>query len=144
MYKRQIEYSIEVCNTGNLTVKNVTVNDSMFGSWSVGDLAKGACNATTKTYTVSQDDICGGEIINTANASGVDYCNNSVQTLDDAEWIVQTEYNASLNIIKTANLSSANVGDVIEYTYTITNTGNVNLSNITLEDDRLGTINETE
>jgi len=41
-------------------------------------------------------------------------------------------------------LSSANVGDVIEYTYTITNTGNVNLSNITLEDDRLGTINETE
>jgi len=140
----EIEYTIEVCNTGNLTVKNVTVNDSMFGNWSVGDLGKGACNTTTKIYTVSQDDICEGGINNTANASGVDYCNNSVQTLEDAEWKVQTEYNASLNIIKTANLSSANVGDVIEYTYTITNTGNVNLSNITLEDDRLGTINETE
>jgi uncharacterized membrane protein len=67
-----------------------------------------------------------------------------VQTLKDAEWKVQTEYNASINIIKTANLSSANLGDVIEYTYTITNTGNVDLSNITLEDDRLGTINEAE
>jgi uncharacterized repeat protein (TIGR01451 family) len=136
-----IEYTIIVCNTGNLTIKNVTVLDSMFGSWDAGDLVKGACNSTTKTYTVTQDDVCSGWINNTAGANGVDYCGNFVETDADADWNVRTEHNASLSITKTADVNSpVGPGDVIEYAYVITNTGNVNLSNVTLEDDRLGPI----
>jgi hypothetical protein len=47
-----------------------------------------------------------------------------------------------LNISKSANLTLATVGDNITYTYTITNNAdNVTISNISLVDDKLGSIN---
>jgi len=50
----------------------------------------------------------------------------------------------SLSITKTADKTSASPGDTITYTYTITNTGNVTISNLSLEDDMLGEINLDE
>lgn len=45
-----------------------------------------------------------------------------------------------LSISKSADLTSAAVGDTITYTYTITNTDNVTIENISLVDDKIGTI----
>lgn len=47
---------------------------------------------------------------------------------------------ASLSVTKTPDKNPASLGDNITYTYTITNTGPVTVDNITLTDDKLGTI----
>jgi hypothetical protein len=45
-----------------------------------------------------------------------------------------------LSISKSADLTSAAVGDNITYTYTITNSGNITTDNLSLQDDKLGAI----
>jgi len=109
-------------------------------------LTPGQCQIVTPKplYTVTQDDVCDGWLNNTAIANGTDSCDEPVETDEAADSSIPADYTASINITKEANLSSAQLGDVIEYTYTVENTGNVNLSSIAVEDNRLGTINETE
>jgi len=48
-------------------------------------------------------------------------------------------YNASVNTGVIADRLTANIGETITYTYTITNTGNIRLANITLSDPIVGT-----
>src|SRR4030042_300309 len=45
-----------------------------------------------------------------------------------------------LSISKSANLTSAAVGDTITYTYTVSNSDNVTIENISLVDDKIGTV----
>jgi hypothetical protein len=54
--------------------------------------------------------------------------------------MVNAQEEAGLSLSKSANPTSATVGDTITYTYVITNTDNVTINNISLEDNRLGTI----
>lgn len=54
--------------------------------------------------------------------------------------MVVAEEEAGLAVTKSADRTSAVVGDTITYSYTIANTGNVTVSNLSLEDDRLGAI----
>jgi uncharacterized repeat protein (TIGR01451 family) len=57
-----------------------------------------------------------------------------------ADVTVTTPYTADLKITKEANVTTATVGDIIKYWYNVTNTGNVNLTGITVIDTRLGGI----
>ncbi|MEM2464327.1 MAG: SdrD B-like domain-containing protein [Candidatus Bathyarchaeia archaeon] len=50
----------------------------------------------------------------------------------------------SINIWKTANTTMAHVGDTIRYYYNVTNTGNVQLTNIRIDDNVTGTIDVTD
>lgn len=52
----------------------------------------------------------------------------------------QASQGASLSINKSAEPTSASLGDTITYTFTIANTGNVSVDNVTLKDDKLGEI----
>ena len=49
-----IEYTIKVCNTGNLTLNNVNVTDNRTGSYTIASIPKGACNETKALYTVPE------------------------------------------------------------------------------------------
>jgi len=51
---------------------------------------------------------------------------------------------AGLSISKSADLTSAAAGETITYTYTITNTDNFTIENISLQDDKLGAISLTD
>lgn len=55
-----------------------------------------------------------------------------------------TSQGASISIDKSADKNSAQLGDTITYTFTIANSGNVTISNLSLEDDMLGEINLDE
>jgi hypothetical protein len=46
----------------------------------------------------------------------------------------------ALGVTKTASSPSPSVGDTVVYTYIITNNSNVTLTNLTLNDDKLGSV----
>jgi len=148
-----IEYYIRVCNTGDITVYNVTVNDSLTGGpYNLGTLDPGDCANVTPDpkYTVTVGDVCGGWVNNTANAAGIDHCGYPVRTKANATLNVTASYDASINITKTANTSGpVSPNEEIEYTIRVCNTGNTTIYNLTIVDNRtgirdMGTLNVSE
>ncbi len=148
-----IEYYIRVCNTGDITVYNVTVNDSLTGGpYNLGTLDPGDCANVTPDpkYTVTVGDGCGGWVNNTANAAGIDHCGYPVRTKANATLNVTASYDASINITKTANTSGpVSPNEEIEYTIRVCNTGNTTIYNLTIVDNRtgirdMGTLNVSE
>ncbi|MCR9017364.1 DUF7507 domain-containing protein, partial [Aquiflexum gelatinilyticum] len=120
-----LNYTIVVTNTGNVTLSNVAVSDPLTGlNVSIPSLAPGAVESIPTSYTVTQSDIDAGKVDNTASAV-VGAVNVSA-----SESVTATQ-NPELSITKTATESNfAAVGDVLNYTIVVTNTGNVTLSNI--------------
>ncbi|MGZ4127955.1 MAG: DUF7507 domain-containing protein, partial [Actinomycetota bacterium] len=60
-------------------------------------------------------------------------------TSDEDSWVVDIIHPA-ITIVKTVNPTSGNPGDTVTYTYVVKNTGDVTLTNVTVTDDKLGTI----
>jgi hypothetical protein len=58
--------------------------------------------------------------------------------------MVAAQDEAGLSLSKSADLTSATVGETINYTYTISNSDNIAIENISLVDDKLGAISLTE
>jgi len=73
-----IQYTIKVCNDGNLPLTNINVVDTLTGTYTIGTLAAGACNTATKSYTVTAADVTSGSVVNTATATGTGPCGNTV------------------------------------------------------------------
>lgn len=75
--------------------------------------------------------------VNEAIVTGEDPSGNPVTDTDTARVEIMT---SSVSVVKEANVTTANVGDTVTYTYRVTNTGGGTLSDITLVDDKLGAI----
>ena len=154
-----LSYEFEVTNTGNTTIDNIVVSDAgpSFGgaagtntmsvmSCPMTSLAPGASTTCTATYVVSQADI--------DNASGDDSLATNIASvtgtppnlpelppvLDTLE--VPVDPMPMLTVEKTASAPSTvngdpnliDEGDIITYTYEVTNTGNVELTGVTVND----------
>ena len=141
-----ITYTITIDNTGSVTVSNIELTDSM-----MPDEAKPAAFElapaddpveVTYTYIVTQSDVDAGSRTNTASASGKDPKNNDVPAGPVTINVPMVDANAELTLDKTAVINDAagnektiaEVGDIITYTVTVDNTGNVTVSNINLTD----------
>src|SRR4029077_21095501 len=122
---------------GNVTLSNVTVNDTPpLDNFSCSPSQPATLNpgdsiTCTGTHTVTLADLNAGQFDDTAcaNATGA-----SQVCAPDTVPASQTK---TLSITKTDNLNPAHydhVGQVITYTITATNTGNVTLSNVTVND----------
>jgi len=132
-----ITYTYTITNSDNVTITGITLEDDQLGAINLGgqtSLSAGENITATATYTVVEADLP-GPLVNTATISGTDPDGNPVT--DNATASVGLTYTASLQLTKTADPTSASTGENITYTYTITNTGNVTLSNITLADDKI-------
>ena len=133
-------YTFDVTNTGNLTLTGVTVTDPMSGltldGCDFGTLAPGQHVTCTGTYTVSQPDIDGGFITNTATATGQPPTGD--QVTDNATVTTNLPVAPKLSISKSVDTTDVTqVGQVLTYTFTATNTGNVTLDNVNITDDAL-------
>ena len=118
-------YSYLVTNTGNVTLAGpVTVaDDKATVSCPAGGLAPGASVTCTASYTITQADLDGGSVTNTAKASA----NGTDSNVDDET--VTAVKAPVLTITKVATESTFDsVGDILNYTITATNTGNVTLA----------------
>ena len=140
----RINYTFTITNTGNVTINNVVLTDPLplsgySYSWpgTAGTLAPGQVVTITAYHTVTQTEIDTGKVPNTATATakkpnGDPVAPSSKSTETSLPW------GESLALTKTASSSALSSppkpGDRVNYTFTITNTGNVTINNVVLTD----------
>ena len=145
-----ISYSFLVTNTGSVTLTDVTVTDGLAGLSAVvcpsTTLAVGANMTCTATYVVTQTDVDAGNVHNSATASGTPPAtptNPNPTPITTPPSVIDTPIaqTPALATAKTATLTVdngtpgvANIGDVITYHVTVTNTGNMTLTNVVVVD----------
>ena len=125
-----------VSNTGNVTLTNVVVvnnqptnNTPVFGPTT---LAPGAVRLFTNSYTVPSD-AC-GPWIDTLTASARSICGSNVTAQATANCLAVTA--PSLVVTKACPASPVALGGVLTFTGTVTNTGNITLTNVVVVDDQ--------
>ncbi len=139
----KINYTFSVTNTGNVTLTNVTISDTVGGITLTGSpiasLAPGATDddTYTGTYTLTQADVDAGTFTNTANVTATPPTGDNVTDTDDDTQDLPPV--PSISLIKAGTLdlganSQADAGDQVTYAFTVENTGNVTLSDITIDD----------
>ena len=163
-----IAYSYLLTNSGNVTLIGngagglFTVTDDHIGTpvntpftcGAATSLAPGGTVSCTSSYTTTQADIDNGSVTNTATAHSITKVGSAaVDSLPESKTATATQ-NKSLTLVKSITSIATNgtyspynsVGDLITYSYTLTNTGNVTLTGadlatnyFTITDDHIGT-----
>ena len=127
--------------TFNITVKNIykeakTINLSEIQGVTLTtstfeNVAAGETVSTTATYVITAADMAEGSFTNTVTAS----FSGSSKTWQATDDVTTKEAEPELTVTKEADKTEdAEVGDVINYTVTVENTGNVTVTGITLSD----------
>jgi gliding motility-associated-like protein/uncharacterized repeat protein (TIGR01451 family) len=144
-----VHYTIEVVNTGNVSVSGVIVTDPGADSGSIR-FVSGDTNGNnlldpletwtfTATHTLTQDNLDAGSYTNTATANG--NAPSDTMTPATGSATVPALQLPELEIVKSTNaVDYVHAGEVITYTLTITNTGNVTITGITVSDPNATTI----
>ncbi|MFD7645523.1 hypothetical protein ACFV4P_33275, partial [Kitasatospora sp. NPDC059795] len=138
----RVDYTYTVINTGTAAVHDLTVADDRVASVTCGvtTLAPGASTLCHGSYVVTAADVQAGHVTNTARASGVDPEGRPVQS-PPAEVSVPVVGEAVLSIEKAADgVGPFRVGDRVDYTYTVTNTGTTPVHDVTVTDDRVASV----
>jgi uncharacterized repeat protein (TIGR01451 family) len=150
-----INYAFTVTNTGNVTLTNITLTDanaSLVGG-PIASLAPGATDTTTfnATHEITAADMVAGSVVNSATAQGNTSSGGNVTDVSDPDDITEDDptitavvVNPAIAVVKTAQSVATNdqgtplnpLDDTLEITYafTVTNTGNVTLTNIQITD----------
>lgn len=138
-----LTYTFTVTNNGNVTLKDVNVFDETFKidvDLEKTTLAPGETTKGTLQYVVSQSDIDQGEIVNIAIAEGTppNYGPNTEKPTDKDTENVVADGNPGLELVKTSDVEKVSeVGEHVTYSFVVTNTGNVTVDNIVLDDPML-------
>ncbi|MEZ7507329.1 gliding motility-associated C-terminal domain-containing protein, partial [Flavobacterium sp. Arc2] len=151
-------YNFVVINTGNVTLTNITItdNNAVITGGPIATLGVGAVNSTTFTavHTITQNDINAGYVYNLATATGTTPNGGSVTAtstdptpcttcpiIQDCKTctITKLAQSPTIEVVKTANSENYSaVGDILNYTIKVTNTGNVTLYQIAVTDPLTG------
>ena len=145
----QLTYTFTITNTGNVPLTNVTLTDELLDAvssditvdWKSGDkhLNVGETVTGTATYAITQDDVNAGEVVNDVSVTG--HSDETDEDVTDEDTVTTTiESKPSISLEKSVSPSTFAAGEAkageteVTYTFTITNTGNVPLTNVTLDD----------
>ncbi|RQO77925.1 hypothetical protein DBR40_08170, partial [Pedobacter sp. KBW01] len=143
-----IEYSIQVTNTGNITLTNIVVTDpgADAGSITPAVIAKLEPAETAMIlarHTLTQPEIDYGKFVNQASlTANYGVGNKLAKVSDNPKTIAPDDPTVyiipeapGLTLVKTGALSAD--GNTVSYTFTAKNTGNVTLSNFNLVDAKI-------
>ncbi|WOC61341.1 hypothetical protein RI444_01365 [Paenarthrobacter sp. AT5] len=144
-----ISYTFTAANNGNVALSGVVIDDPLAGlsplvyTWpgTPGTLLPGETVTATATYAITQADVDAGHVANSAVATGNPPTGPPLTTPPSGTDTPLTKAPA-LQFSKMADTSAihkpAVVGDVITYTFTARNTGNVKLTDVTIDDPMAG------
>lgn len=142
----QITYTFLVRNTGNTPLTDVTVDDSLVAGVTPASVdlpVFGEQLFTSTPYAVTQADVDAGGVTNVASATGLDPNDGAVVSEEDSEFVPTTPREPAITLDKQAELNDTNnngvadLGETIDYTFTVQNTGNVTVSDVAITDDRV-------
>ena len=154
----KINYNFTVTNTGNVTLTTVALTDAMTATGlvittnTIASLNVGQSATLTGIYTLTQADVDAGKVINTALVIAKDPKGNEVTDISgtavDNNTPTETSLTSrgSISITKDGiytdsnNDGVANIGDKIIYSFTVTNTGSLTLTNVIVTDPLPGLI----
>ncbi len=131
-----ITYSFTVTNIGNVTLTNVTITDPLPGlsaiTLSSTTIPVGGSITGTATYAVTQADIDAGSVYNLATAD------SDESPPDDGDNTEPLPQNPLINIVKSSTTTAViAAGQIVPYTFIVTNVGNETLTGITVTDPML-------
>ncbi len=152
-----LNFTISVANTGNVSLTNPVLTDILQQGTATrtltsgptlvaasdtdgdGDVDAGETWQYVATYNVPQSNINNGnDLVNTATFSA-----DLVTSASDSSTTTITQ-NPELTLTKVSDVPSVGTpGDVINYTITLENTGNIRIRNITVSDPLLASISCT-
>lgn len=154
-----VSYLVTVTNNGTDAANNVAVTDQLpagltangnngnatlgtynagSGLWSIGSLAPGASATLTIEGTVDPDLSAGTNIQNVTTAA-IGVAGDPTTVDDDLTETVTVASNPALSMTKVADDDAlVTVGQIVTYTYTVTNNGNETIRNVVVGDDHNG------
>ncbi len=146
----EVTYTITVTNNGNVTIKDIVVEDTLTGLKETIDELKPIGDGVsteginyvtfTTTHVITQEDILAGTYVNVATAKGTDPSGKPVEG-EGEETITPEDLDTTLTVVKTSDVeegAKAALGQTIHYTITVKNDGNVDYSNVVVTDKLAG------
>lgn len=135
-----VTYNFLITNTGNVTLTDAGVNEGTFtGSGSRGavtctpgaaSMKPGAQETCTMNYTLTQADVDSGTVTNDATASATPPSGQKATSPSDTS-VVTIPASPAVRLVKSAAPGVfTRAGDVVDYRFDITNSGNVTLGSL--------------
>ena len=137
-----INYTFDVTNSGNVTLRDIRVHDTGLPGLSAiscpdHTLAAGASQTCTATYVTTAADVDAGSVTNQATAHGDPPSGRPVVSAPSEATITAIQ-SPAITVVKSASPSTFSVaGETINYTFDVTNSGNVTLRDIRVHDTGL-------
>ncbi|QQL51227.1 CshA/CshB family fibrillar adhesin-related protein [Mucilaginibacter ginkgonis] len=142
-----INYQLVAKNTGNVLLTNIGIKDDRADAGSISpaviaSLAAGASVNLIAKHTLTQEEVNRGTFANQASASGTDPSGTPVnQPKSDDPTTPAPNDSTRVTIVAMPGLAVVKTGvfaiNKITYTFLVTNTGNVTLTNLNLTDAKL-------
>lgn len=136
----EITYVYTITNTGQTPLDHLSLRDERVGDIPLAETSLAPWENSIGSFgvTISEADLPGA-FSDTATVRAKDPSGNTVEGSDTLV-LYGLSSSGNLELIKTCSTDRAALGDVITYTYTITNIGQTTITELVLTDDRLGDI----
>ena len=137
-----IRYEITVRNDGTTMLEGVNVKDSLTGEeWKVETLATGESRSFETSWTVTEENIRNGHVLNQATGSATDGDGDPVEPVPGKADEPTEAQNPALYLEKTSDKEGeVKLGETLTYTIRVLNNGNETLKNVTVTDEMTGDV----
>jgi uncharacterized repeat protein (TIGR01451 family)/LPXTG-motif cell wall-anchored protein len=136
-----MNWDLLATNTGNVTLTDVVITDTLINkSVACGTMPPGATCKGVATYPTPQGDFDAGRVFNTATVVGT-YQIQQVSAQADATTPLAQNPAITLEKSSLTPPSRPIAGDEVVYTFRVTNTGNVTLTDVTIIDPLIKGLN---
>ena len=135
-----VPFTFDVTNTGNVTLDPISVTDPLIPGivCPTGPLAPTATATCTGDYIVTQADLDAGEFTNSASATGEPPAGlGAPAPVADDTVVTPANPAVGIDLVKAAadpTVALTAPGQIVSFTFTVTNTGNVTLDPVSVTD----------